>query len=90
MGNICGKHLRKTSVENIWCVEAGEPSSRPVSDANSENPNPSLAIGSSSVKLDYNVIGRPAWLPAVKIDSCNNLLSSVHTARIIMRSVSMY
>ena len=27
----------------------------------------------------YNVIGRPAWLPSVKFDSCNNLLSSVHT-----------
>src|SRR6218665_3439609 len=26
-----------------------------------------------------NAIGRPAWLPAVKFDSCNNLLSSVHT-----------
>jgi len=24
-------------------------------------------------------MARPAWLPAVKFDSCNNLLSSVHT-----------
>jgi len=28
-------------------------------------------------------------LPAVKLDSCNNLLSSVHTAFIILRSVSV-
>jgi len=38
----------------------------------------------------YNVIGRPAWLPAVNFDSCNNLLSSVHPACIILRSLSLY
>ena len=33
----------------------------------------------------HNVIGRSAWLPAIKFDSCNKLLglSSVHTACII-------
>ena len=35
----------------------------------------------------YNMIGRPAWLPAVKFDSCNNLLSSVHTNCIVLQSV---
>jgi len=30
---------------------------------------------------------RPAWLLTVKFDSCDNLLSSVHTDCIIQRSV---
>src|SRR6218665_986420 len=33
----------------------------------------------------YNMIGHPAWQPAVKFDSCNNLLSSFHTDCIILR-----
>src|SRR6218665_3701146 len=37
----------------------------------------------------YNVIGRPKWLPAVRFDSCKNLLSSVHTVSIILRSASL-
>jgi len=44
----------------------------PVREANSRNhvslTNPH-SLGGSSVKLDDNVIGRPAWLPAVKFDS---------------------
>jgi len=30
---------------------------------------------------------RPAWLLTVKFDSCKNLLSSVHTDCIILRSI---
>src|SRR6218665_785163 len=37
----------------------------------------------------YNVIGHPAWLPAVKLDSCHSVLSSVHTSFIILPSVSL-
>src|SRR6218665_2478672 len=37
-----------------------------------------------------NIIGRPAWLLAVKFDSSSNLLSSVHATCIILRSVSLY
>jgi len=32
---------------------------------------------------------RPAWLLTVKFDSCNNLLPSVHTDCIILRSVKL-
>jgi len=35
------------------------------------------------------VIGRPVWLPAFKFDYCNNLLSSVHTDCIILRSARL-
>jgi len=42
-------------VGNVWCIGAGEPSSRPVRNANSGNPvrltNPH-SLGGSSVKLD--------------------------------------
>ena len=35
------------------------------------------------------MIGHPAWLPAVRFNSCSGLLSFVHTACIILRSVSL-
>src|SRR6218665_833931 len=37
----------------------------------------------------YNVMGRPAWLPAVIFDSCKHLLSAVLTVSIILRSASL-
>jgi len=35
------------------------------------------------------MIGRPVWLPAVKFDSCNTLLSCDHTDCITLRSVRL-
>jgi len=35
------------------------------------------------------MIGWPAWLPAVKFNSCSNLLSSIHTDCTILHSVSL-
>jgi len=32
----------------------------------------------------YNMKWCPTWLPAVKFDSCNNLLSSIHTMSVII------
>jgi len=37
----------------------------------------------------YNVMWLNVWLPEVKFDACNNLLSSVHTASSILSSVSL-
>jgi len=66
-------HLRRTRrvglVGNICCVNAGNPSSRPVSDANSASPlkrltNPHL-LGGSSVKQDVERDGAPCVAPGL-------------------------
>jgi len=47
------------------------------------------SLGDSSVNLGVERgSDSPAWLLTVKFDYCNNLLSSVHTDCIILRSVT--
>jgi len=65
-------------VGSIWNVGAGDPL---------RLTNPHSLGGSRVLNKMYYVMERPAWVVIVKFDSCNNLLSSVHTVYMILRSV---
>ena len=49
------------------------------------------SLGGHSYFMTLKDVERPVWLPCVKFDSCNNLLSSVHTILVnILRYASVY
>ena len=81
-------------VGNIWYVGDGKPSLRPIREENSDIPvrltSPSFTRRQCLLNEMYNMMGDLHGCHTVKFDSCNNLLSSVHTVLVnIMRSVSL-